>query len=76
VAEVERPGRAHLERIAARRDVTEVQLRAAVHHPLHHLRVPAHEVVGVLLDVVEEPRILQERDLHGLGEATTPFAIR
>ena len=56
VAEVQRPRRAELERIAAARDVRQVQRGAAPDHLLHRRQVARPQRGGVLLEEVEERR--------------------
>ena len=75
VPEVERPRRAELERVAARRDVRQVQRRAAVDDLLHRREVAVLQRRGVALDEVEEGAVLDERRLDRLGHPGPPVAI-
>ncbi len=76
VAKIQRPRFEHLKRIAAARDVIQVQLGRATNDRQAHFhfappdprRQPAH--------VVKQRRILQQRNLHRLDESANKIAIR
>ena len=75
VAEVERPGRPHLERVAACADVLDVQCGAAIDKLLHGRHVPALQRGGPALQKLEERGVLDERNLDGLGDTLAPDPV-
>ena len=75
MAEVERTRRSHLEGVAARGDVLEVELGASMNDLLHRARIALHKVVGVLLEIFEEFAVFEQRDLYSLGQAAAPLAV-
>ena len=75
VAEVQRPRGAELERVAARRDVGEVKLGAAIHELLHGGRRAPAQGDRVRLDPREERGVADQRDLDRLRDPRAPVAI-
>jgi len=76
VTEVQRTGRAELERIAAGGNVLQVQQGAAADGLGHHGLIAGGEVGGVVCKKLEQGRILDDRDLERLGRAGDPVALR
>ena len=64
VAEIQRAGRAKLERVAGGGDVVEVQFGAAIDEPLHGCGIKRRRALRVPLDRFEEWRVANERDFH------------
>lgn len=69
VAEIQRARAAELEGIAAGGNVVQVQFGATVDEPLHRRWLERGQRLGVALDGVEELRVTDARDLHGLDVA-------
>ena len=76
VAEVERARAAQLERIAAGRDVREVELGAAPDQLLDRVELERGELRGARLEPVEERGVADQRDLDRLGHAGDAIARR
>src|SRR6266487_5905604 len=76
VAEVQGPRGAKLERVATRRDVVKVQLRAAVNQPEHDLHIFVNESICLFLDEVEELDIFEQCHLDSLRDTTAPVTRR
>ena len=75
VTEVQRPRRAHLERIAGGGDVVQMQGGGPVHDLLHRRQIAGREQVRPLLDEFEERVVLDQRGLHRFRQAAEPVAI-
>src|SRR5690606_5303375 len=76
MAEVERPGRSHLERITVHRDVVEVEDGASLDEDLHRVQVASAQARRRTDEEIEEGTILDDRDLERLGNAAAPVLIR
>ena len=75
VAEVQRPGRAEFEGVAAGADVLQVQCAAAADGFLHGGGVAIAQGGGAVAEPVEEGGILDDGDLEGLGGTADPVAL-
>ena len=75
VAVIERPRGALLERIAALRDVREVQRRRPPDDLLHHRQVASLQGRGMPFDEVEEVRIANQRGLDRFRNPAAPVAV-
>ena len=73
--EIQRAGRAHLERVAASGNVIQMQLGAPANEVLHGNRFEGGEFFGIRLELGEEGGVADTGDLHGLN-VTAAFIVR
>src|SRR5262245_795566 len=75
VAKIKRPGFEHFERIAAARDVLQMPLSRAPNDIEADFHIAAANSRGKPADILEEFRVLEQRNFNGFDKSTEEIAV-